>query len=61
MILWYLLLALAFWTVAFKYKRRRMYKLAALVPGPKNEYPIIGVAHDLVGTTEGKYDYFFLR
>ncbi|OWR40717.1 cytochrome P450 [Danaus plexippus plexippus] len=52
MILWYLLLALAFWTVAFKYKRRRMYKLAALVPGPKNEYPIIGVAHDLVGTTE---------
>ncbi|XP_059048275.1 cytochrome P450 4c3-like [Achroia grisella] len=45
-------IALVLWIVVFRYRRRRMYKLASMIPGPKEELPIIGVAHTLVGNTE---------
>ncbi|XP_072940755.1 cytochrome P450 4C1-like [Epargyreus clarus] len=52
MILLLCLAVLAVWTIIFRYRRRRMYQLAALVPTSKEELPVIGIAHTLVGNTE---------
>ncbi|GBP32877.1 hypothetical protein EVAR_81666_1 [Eumeta japonica] len=37
--------------VLARYRRRRLYELAALVPGPP-EFPLIGHAHKLSGSTQ---------
>lgn len=34
-----------------------MHKLADLVPGSGQDLPVIGIAHTLVGSTEGKYNF----
>ncbi|KAM3962932.1 cytochrome P450 4V2-like [Aphomia sociella] len=47
-----IVVVLVLWFVFFRYKRRRMYKLASMIPGSKDELPIIGVAHKLIGNTE---------
>ncbi|XP_052750838.1 cytochrome P450 4C1-like [Galleria mellonella] len=52
MLLYLLVIAVVLWIVVFRYRRRRMYKLASMIPGPKGELPLIGVAHTLVGNTE---------
>ncbi|XP_034824679.1 cytochrome P450 4c3-like [Maniola hyperantus] len=52
MILWLLLVVLVLWTAHFRFRRRRMYELASKVPHPKDELPIIGIAHKLSGNTE---------
>ncbi|XP_045493107.1 cytochrome P450 4c3-like [Colias croceus] len=53
MILYLLVIVAVLWTVLFKLRRRRMYKLAALIPGPEEELPVIGVAHSFLGDAEG--------
>ncbi|XP_045493108.1 cytochrome P450 4c3-like [Colias croceus] len=53
MILYLLVILTVLWTVFFKLKRRQMYKLAALIPGPKKELPILGIAHTFLGDAEG--------
>lgn len=35
--------------VTFAWKRRRLYELAAKIPGPSNELPFIGSALELLG------------
>ncbi|XP_023951630.1 cytochrome P450 4c3 isoform X2 [Bicyclus anynana] len=52
MILWLLLVVLVLWTAQFRFRRRRMYKLASKVSHPKDELPFIGIAHKLSGNTE---------
>ncbi|XP_053602841.1 cytochrome P450 4c3-like [Plodia interpunctella] len=52
MILWFVLVGLGVWTVVFRYRRRRMYELASLIPGPNEELPVIGIAHKLIGNDE---------
>ncbi|XP_060801099.1 cytochrome P450 4C1 [Amyelois transitella] len=52
MILWLTLIALGLWTVVFRYRRRRLYKLASLIPGPEDENPLIGLAHKFTGDDE---------
>nr|ARA91652.1 cytochrome P450 monooxygenase [Pieris rapae] len=47
-----LILVVTLWFVFFQIKRRRMKKLASLIPGPKEELPLIGVAHYFLGNTE---------
>ncbi|XP_026328889.1 cytochrome P450 4g15-like [Hyposmocoma kahamanoa] len=48
---WLLLsFALVLWFVAYKIRRRNMYKLASLVPAPIEELPIVGIAHTLTGS-----------
>ncbi|XP_072940869.1 cytochrome P450 4C1-like [Epargyreus clarus] len=50
--IFYLLLAVfALWIIVFRFRRRRLYRLASLIPGPK-ELPIIGIAHTVRGNTE---------
>ncbi|KOB58062.1 Cytochrome CYP341A13, partial [Operophtera brumata] len=51
---WLLLLLTVAWTVVYRYRRRNIYRLAASIPAPKEELPVIGVAHVLTGNTEGK-------
>lgn len=38
-----------------------MYKLASLIPGPKDELPLIGLAHKFAGDTEGESCNFYKR
>nr|QLI62189.1 cytochrome P450 40 [Streltzoviella insularis] len=52
MIFWLLLVVLGLWITMYRIRRRRMYKLASLIPGPDEELPVIGVAHTLMGDTE---------
>ncbi|XP_063839462.1 cytochrome P450 4c3-like [Ostrinia nubilalis] len=52
MFLWVVLITLVLWTVVFRYRRQRMYKLAGKIPGPSTELPVIGIAHTLAGDTE---------
>lgn len=54
MILLLIFLILCSWIVHFRYRRRNMYKLAALIKNPNENWPIIGIAHKLAGNTEGK-------
>ncbi|KAM3962933.1 cytochrome P450 4C1-like [Aphomia sociella] len=46
------IVAVVTWIVVYRYRRRRMYELASLIPGPKKELPVIGAAHLLSGNTE---------
>lgn len=46
--------AMILWFVYWKLSRRRLYKLAAQLPGPEG-YPIIGNALELVGTPHCKF------
>lgn len=41
------------WFVYWRLSRRRLYQLAAKLPGPKG-YPLIGNALDLTGTSHSK-------
>ncbi|XP_039749255.1 cytochrome P450 4d2-like [Pararge aegeria] len=52
MILWLLLVVLVLWTAQFRFRRRRMYKMASKYPHPTGELPLIGIAHKLSGNTE---------
>ncbi|GBP32900.1 Cytochrome P450 4d2 [Eumeta japonica] len=47
-----LLLTALCWYGMFRWRRRRLYELAALVPGPP-ELPFIGHAHRFTGSTQG--------
>ncbi|GBP32896.1 hypothetical protein EVAR_81687_1 [Eumeta japonica] len=47
-----LLLAALCWYGMFRWRRRRMYELAALVPGPP-EFPLIGHLLKFSGSTQG--------
>lgn len=55
MFAWLFLLAIVLWTVTFWYRRRRLYKLASALPRPKDELPLLGLAHTVVGNTEGGF------
>ncbi|KAJ8732610.1 hypothetical protein PYW07_015209 [Mythimna separata] len=52
MFVWLLLSAVVLWSVTFWYRRRHMVKLASALPKPKDELPLLGIAHTLVGNTE---------
>ncbi|CAG9785193.1 unnamed protein product [Diatraea saccharalis] len=52
MILTLCCIAFTLWVIAFRYRRRQIYKLASKIPPPKNEMPIIGIAHKFIGDTE---------
>ncbi|XP_059048276.1 cytochrome P450 4c3-like [Achroia grisella] len=52
MILSLIAVVLVVWTIAYRFKRRKMYKLASLIPAAKDELPLIGLAHSLSGNTE---------
>lgn len=54
MMLWILCLVPLVWYGLFRYRRRRMYELAALIKGSNEELPFIGIAHRLVGDTQGE-------
>ncbi|KPJ11283.1 Cytochrome P450 4c3 [Papilio machaon] len=52
MFLWLITVVVVLWIVVFRFRRRKMYELAAKIPGPKEEMPIIGIAHMLAGNTD---------
>ncbi|XP_026750988.2 cytochrome P450 4C1-like isoform X2 [Galleria mellonella] len=52
MLLYLIAGVLVVWTVVYKYRRWNLYKLASMIPAPTNEWPMIGVAHTLSGSTE---------
>lgn len=54
MLAWFIVFISLAWFVVFRYRRRNMYKLAAKLPDMKDAMPIIGIAHSLVGNTEGE-------
>ncbi|CAK1550980.1 unnamed protein product [Leptosia nina] len=41
-----LCVGITLWYVAFRYKRRRLYELADLVPGPETKIPLIGIIEE---------------
>ncbi|XP_052738453.1 cytochrome P450 4C1-like [Bicyclus anynana] len=47
-----LVLVAVIWTVQYRFRRRRMYELASKISHPKDELPLIGVTHKLIGSTE---------
>lgn len=53
-----ILVILTLCTVAFRYRRRRLYKLAAQFPSTNNELPVIGVAYAMAGNTQGEWKVF---
>ncbi|CAG9785187.1 unnamed protein product [Diatraea saccharalis] len=52
MILTLCCIAFTLWVIAFRYRRRQVYKLASKIPPPTKEMPVIGIAHTLIGDTE---------
>ncbi|XP_035459320.2 cytochrome P450 4d2 isoform X1 [Spodoptera frugiperda] len=52
MFVWLLLLVFVLWMIVQWARRRHMVKLAAALPGPKNELPGLGIAHKFMGDTE---------
>ncbi|CAH2107548.1 unnamed protein product [Euphydryas editha] len=52
MIVWLLFVVAVLWTIMFRFRRRRMYKLASAIPPPSAELPVIGVMSSLAGNTE---------
>ncbi|XP_013141073.1 PREDICTED: uncharacterized protein LOC106105328 [Papilio polytes] len=52
MFLWLVTVVLVLWIALFRFRRRRMYQLAAKIPGPSEELPIIGIAHLLAGGSD---------
>ncbi|CAH2107550.1 unnamed protein product [Euphydryas editha] len=52
MIVWLLFVVAVLWTIMFRFRRRRMYKLASAIPSSSAELPVIGVASSLVGNAE---------
>lgn len=54
MFLLLLTVVVVLWIALFRFRRRRMYQLAAKIPGPSEELPILGIAHVLAGGTDGE-------
>ena len=53
-IFYYLLVpAVLLWYAYFRYTRRRLYELAAKLPGPDG-LPLLGSAHEFLGSANGK-------
>ncbi|XP_013178242.1 PREDICTED: cytochrome P450 4d2-like [Papilio xuthus] len=52
MFLYLLCLGVVLGIALFRFKRRRMHKLASEIPGSDDELPFIGVAHKFIGNTE---------
>ncbi|XP_046960456.1 cytochrome P450 4c3-like [Vanessa cardui] len=52
MIVYTLLVVVVLWIVLYRYRRRRMYKLASVIPAPSGELPVIGIARQMAGNTE---------
>ncbi|XP_050343067.1 cytochrome P450 4d2-like isoform X3 [Nymphalis io] len=52
MIAYFLLTIFVLWFILFRYRRRRMYKLASVIPAPKGDFPVIGITSYLAGSTE---------
>ncbi|XP_046960863.1 cytochrome P450 4C1-like [Vanessa cardui] len=52
MIVYTLLVVVVLWIILYRYRRRRMYKLASVIPAPCAELPVIGIASYLAGSTE---------
>ncbi|XP_045446245.1 cytochrome P450 4d2-like [Melitaea cinxia] len=52
MIVWFLFAMAVLWIIQFRYRRRRMYKLASAIPAPRTELPGIGIAGSLAGNAE---------
>lgn len=46
------------WVLVFRYRRRNMYKLAAAIPTPDETNLLVGVAHKMMGNTEGKHFFY---
>ncbi|XP_032511364.2 cytochrome P450 4C1-like [Danaus plexippus] len=52
MIVLFLLCTLLVFTIVFRFRRRRLYELAALLPGTKSAHPVLGVIPLLIGNSE---------
>ncbi|XP_047526839.1 cytochrome P450 4c3-like [Vanessa atalanta] len=52
MIAYTLFVVVVLWIIMYRYRRRRMYKLASVIPAPSGELPVIGIASQLTGNTE---------
>ncbi|XP_041976002.1 cytochrome P450 4C1-like [Aricia agestis] len=52
MILFFVVTVTVLWVILFRYRRRRMYELAALVAAPDVELPIIGISFSLIGNNQ---------
>ncbi|KAL0840546.1 hypothetical protein ABMA28_015764 [Loxostege sticticalis] len=52
MILWLLVITALLYLAMFRFRRRRLYKLASLLPSPDSELPVLGIAYKFAGNTE---------
>nr|XP_026485702.1 cytochrome P450 4d2-like [Vanessa tameamea] len=52
MIAYTLFVVVVLWIILYRYRRRRMYELASVIPPPRGELPVIGIASYLAGSSE---------